>query len=85
MKTIKYLLGIIAGLVVAVWYLFTRSKSAEALNENLEVGKAANKLDQEAVKNSGLLESEEEKRKELEAKKNEQDHQDSVDFFNNRK
>lgn len=80
----EYLLGLIALLFGGFLYTNTKKKSAEALLENNEVHKEANKLDKEVSKNEGLLEAEEIKRKEIEEKKNEQVGQDPVDFINNR-
>lgn len=84
MKSIKYLLGVIGALLAGIWYLFVKGKSAEALNENNDVHKEANKLDQQAFKNEGLLQAEEEIRSNLEKQKTEKNHEDSVDYFNER-
>jgi len=80
----SYLIGLIGLLFGALFYTNTKKNSANALLENNDVNKAANKVDQQVSKNDGLLEAEEEKRKALEGKKNEQDHEDSVSYFNNR-
>lgn len=84
MKSIKYLLGIIGGLLVAVWYFFTRSKSAEVLNTNLEVKQEGLKIDTQIATNSGTLLAEEENRKTLEERKSEDDKKDVVDFINSK-
>ena len=80
----SYLLGLLGLLLGGLLYNNTKRKSAEVLIENLEVKNQANALDKEASKNSGLLEAEEEKRKAIEEKKNEESNKDPVDFINNR-
>lgn len=80
----EFLLGLIALLFGGFLYTNTKKKSAESLLENNEVHKEANKVDQEISKNTGTLASEEEKRKAIEEKKNEEVKQDPVDFINDR-
>lgn len=46
----------------ALGYFFVKSRSAEALNANIEVGKKLNEVDKSVAKNEGLLQSEEERR-----------------------
>jgi hypothetical protein len=65
---VTYLLGAIGTLVAYLIYTKIKQRSAEALLENLEVGKKANDIDKNISKNEGLLESEEAKRKEIEEK-----------------
>lgn len=78
-----------AAVLAAFYYLKVKKDSAEALNENIDTKNKINELDKDASKNSGLLEAEEEKRKQLENEKNEKIKDTSlntlIDFFNGRK
>ncbi len=87
--SLSYLLSGGAAILVALYYLWTKKTSAEALNMNNEVKDALNQLDKDVSKNDGLLLSEEEKRKaleeELKEKKNENpDNSNLLDFFKRR-
>jgi len=62
----EYLVGIIIALLGAFFYVNTKRKSSEALLENNEVNKKLNEQDKEIAKDSGLLEAEAIKRKQLE-------------------
>jgi len=84
--SLEYLLGGGAAILAALYYLWTKKNSAEALNENIDVKNQINESDKEVSKNTGLLASEEEKRKqlekELEEKRNENpDRSSLLDFF----
>lgn len=61
----EYLYGIIVVLLGGIFFLNGKKKSAEALVNNDESKKELNKLDQDIAKNTGLLDAEEEKRKQI--------------------
>lgn len=86
----EYLIGIIVALLGGFFYQNSKRKTAEARNENLDTKEKLNDIEKDRAKNSGLLESEEEKRKELEkeaanAKVATDTIVNIVNFFNNRK
>ena len=70
--------------------IFRQSQSAGALLENLDTKKDLNKQDVAKYKNDGLLESEEQKRKDAEAAASEEkakkgSNEELADFFNGKK
>ena len=66
MDMISALIGIIGILVGGFLYQRSRANNAQALNENIKTKEELNELDKTIAKNDGLLQSEEEKRAELE-------------------
>lgn len=86
---LEYFLGGGAAILAALYYLWTKKNSAEALNENIDVKNEINELDKQVSKNDGLLESEEEKRKQLQDELNDEKKQslsliDLLKFFTKR-
>lgn len=84
----SYLIAIIAALIGYLFYSNTKRKSAEALLENNNTLAETNKADNSIAKNNGLLEAEEEKRKQaLEQAKKEKEKNESPEdlakYFNN--
>ncbi len=57
---LSYLLSGGAAILAALYYLWTKKNSAEALNENVETKEHVNELGKEISKNDGQLASEEE-------------------------
>lgn len=84
-------LGIaVAGLTVWLLYEKNKRESAEALNDNLETKEKVDAINKDVIKNEALIAAEEEKRKEIEKKLEEEKNKDvSKDdltkFFNDRK
>lgn len=81
----QYLFAIIAGLVGWLFYSNTKKNSAEALLENNDANKKLNGIDKVLSEQQGLIAAEEDKRKEAEAKKNEDTSKSTIDFLNDRK
>ena len=79
----EYLLGLIGVLVGFVYVLNEKKKSAESLLENQKTKEETLKQDRDIAKNDGLLDAEEQKRKELENAPK-KDTTDPADFFNKR-
>ena len=78
---------IIAGMFLALLSLLgyntVKRRSAEALLENLDTNKKLNEKDQEIVKDRGLSQVEEERRKEIQKEIDEaKDKKDSLDDIN---
>lgn len=65
MKSIKYLLGVIAGLVGLLFYTRGKQKTAEAVNENVEVKEEVQKTQAKIDLASATIKAEEDKRKEI--------------------
>lgn len=87
---LQYLLGLGAAIFAAFIYLKTKKDSAEALNENIDTKNQINEIDKQVAKNDGELQSEEDKRKQLEkeaedAKNANQNVSSLIDFFSKRK
>ena len=87
MKYVKYLLGLIG--ILGGWLFLERGKrkTAEAINENVEVKEKVQKLEGERLENSATIKAEEERRKEINDKATEEKSKpvgdtDIVDFFN---
>lgn len=81
----EYIVGLIVVLLGGLFYERSKRKSAEGALVNLETRKQTLELDKESTKNSGLLEAEEAKRKEI---KNDQDKKSLSEiarFLNDRK
>lgn len=78
----EYLYALIATLVGAFFYVNSKKNSAEALLNNQKTKEEVLKDDRNIAKNDGLLDAEEQKRKELENAK--KDTTDPADFFNRR-
>jgi hypothetical protein len=82
----SYLIGLVALLGGAFFFERSRRKSNEAIADNFDLLKVINDLFKQKSKNDGLLEAEEEKRKQID--KDTQDEKDNTDgdsnFFNNR-
>lgn len=62
----EYIIGLVLSLLGALLYTNTKRKSAEALLSNSKTKDRLNEEDKDIAKNSGLLEAEVEKRKEIE-------------------
>lgn len=60
-----YLIGLLVALGLGFLYQRNRANTAEARNDNLEVKEELNNINKDISKNDGLLDAEEEKRKEL--------------------
>ena len=78
----EYLLGLVGVLLGALYLTNTKKKSAEALLQNQATKEKTLEQDRDIAKNNGLLDAEEQKRKELENVK--KDPTDPADFFNRR-
>ena len=81
----ELLIALVAGLFGLLLIERSKKKSSEGLNENVEVKKELSKLDVPLNKNKGLLEAEEEKRKEIKNEESKPSLQDVADFLNDRK
>lgn len=86
----QYLLSLIAGLFGLVGFLWVKKRSAEALLETLKTKEKVNDIEKGIVKDSGLLQVEEARRKQIEedikkAKDAKDNNLDSVSDFFNRK
>lgn len=86
MKYWKYITGAFALVLGLLFLERSKRKSAEALNDNNEALKEVQELNGEIEKNKGLLEAEEEKRKEIEkeTKKAKENTEGDAAFFNGR-
>jgi hypothetical protein len=83
----EYIIGIIVALLGLLGYNYTKRKSAEALNENLETKEKVNEEAEHIARDVGLVQVEEERRKQIEkeindAKEKEDSLKDISDFFN---
>jgi hypothetical protein len=84
----EYLLGLVGSLLALLFYTKSKKDSAEALLENSKAQAELNAVEKDKAKNDGLLEAEEQKRKEALAQ-NEKDKQNdskqsNLDYFNNK-
>ncbi len=76
-------LGLLSGILgFACLYLFTKKKSAEAINKNIETKEKLLDIEKEKVENKVVIDMEEEKRKQI-LKKGDLSNEELADFFNN--
>jgi hypothetical protein len=80
-----YLIGLVAILLGGLLFERSRRKSAEGVLENLDTKKELLKQETQAAKNQGLLEAEEEKRKEIKSNEDKKSLDDIARFLNDRK
>jgi hypothetical protein len=80
-----YLIGLVVILLGGLLFERTKRKSAEGILNNLESKKEVLKIETETSKNKGLLEAEEEKRKEIKNEEDKKSLDDIARFLNNRK
>lgn len=86
---LQYLLSGGTAILAVLYYLWTKKQTAEALNQNIDTKNQINELDKNVAKNDGLLQSEEEKRNQLQkdaenAKNADQTSSSLIDFFKRR-
>jgi len=79
---IETLLALIVGLMGALFFQRSKTKSAEAINNNLEVKEKLLEKQKEVVKNQGLIEAEEQKREEIKADEKNPTLIDIADYIN---
>lgn len=82
---IETLVALIVGLVGAFLFQRSKAKSAEALNDNLEIKENLLEKQKEVVKNQGLIEAEEQKREEIKNDEKNPTLIDIADYINRRK
>lgn len=82
---IEALLALIVGLFGAFLFQRSKTKSSEALNDNLEVKEKLLEKQKEIVKNQGLIEAEEQKREEIKNDEKNPTLIDIADYINRRK
>lgn len=80
-----YLIGLVAILLGGLLFERSRRKSAEGVLENLDTKKELLKQETLTAKNQGLLEAEEEKRKEIKSNEDKKSLDDVARFLNDRK
>jgi hypothetical protein len=80
-----YLIGLVAILLGGLLFERSRRKSAEGVLENLDTKKELLKQETLTAKNQGLLEAEEEKRKEIKSNEDKKSLDDIARFLNDRK
>lgn len=80
-----YLIGLVAILLGGLLFERSRRKSAEGVLENLDTKKELLKQETQTAKNQGLLEAEEEKRKEIKSNEDKKSLDDIARFLNDRK
>lgn len=81
----EYVLGAVLALLGFLFYERSKRKSAEGILENLETKKEDLQLEKNIEKNKGLLESEEQKQREILNDNTKKSLNDLADFFNNKK
>lgn len=80
-----YLIGLVAILLGGLLFERSRRNSAEGVLENLDTKKELLKQETLTAKNQGLLEAEEEKRKEIKSNEDKKSLDDVARFLNDRK
>lgn len=82
----EIIIGAMAALLGLLFFTNSKKNTAEALLENQKTQGELNAVDKDISKNSGLLEAEEEKRKQLaeenEKNKKNDSQKDNLDYFN---
>ena len=82
---IETLVALIVGLVGAFLFQRSKTKSAEAINDNLEIKEDLLEKKKEIIKNQGLIEAEEQKREEIKNDEKNPTLIDIADYINRRK